>query len=190
MIKECDFVIVTKKTGDLEKNAVGFVRTVKGTKINVFFIGLKKCITLAVSKVRFLDIVKTGKPHKYKICNICHILKEDYKDFDINQTDASGRKTTRPTCTACRKNIDGVFLIASEKKRMNIIKPRHFFECPICKKASIPGVTAHLVIDHNHTNGKAREWICDSCNTGLGRFKDSADLLNEAIKYLKKHAKD
>jgi RNase P subunit RPR2 len=54
--------------------------------------------------------------------------------------------------------------------KMNYIIPKKFFICPICKKSSIPYVTAKLVIDHNHNTGNAREWICDSCNTGLGRF--------------------
>ncbi|MDR0792642.1 MAG: endonuclease VII domain-containing protein [Chitinophagaceae bacterium] len=126
----------------------------------------------------------------YKICNVCHILKEDYKDFDINQTDAQGRKTTRPTCIECRKTIDGVALKPSEKKRMNEIKPEKFFICPICKKSSIPYVTANLVIDHDHETGNARDWICDSCNTGLGRFKDNIELMEKAINYLRKHEKN
>ncbi len=66
-------------------------------------------------------------------------------------------------------------------------KPEKYFECPICGKGSIPGITANLVIDHDHETGKARDWLCDSCNTGLGRFKDKIELLEIAIEYLKKH---
>ena len=190
MIKVNDFVILNKKSEDLEKNSVGFVEKITSTKAKVFFIGKNKEIDIDLSKIKLLDVTKTGKPHKYKICNICHILKEDYKNFDINQTDAQGRKTTRPSCTKCRKTIDGVPLKVSEKRRMDNVKPEKFFICPICKKSSIPYITANLVIDHNHMNGNAREWICDSCNTGLGRFKDNIELMQEAIKYLKKHSKD
>ena len=60
------------------------------------------------------------------------------------------------------------------------------FECPICKKRTIPGLTSKIVLDHNHSTGKVRGWICDSCNTGIGRFKDDTKLLEEAIKYLQK----
>jgi len=190
MIKINDFVILTENFKDLDKNSVGFVEKVAASKAKVFFIGKNIEINLDLSKIKFLDVTQTGKPHKYKICNVCHILKEDYKDFDINQTDAQGRKTTRPTCTECRKAIDGIALKLPEKKRMNEIKPEKFFICPICKKPSIPYVTANLVIDHDHDTGNAREWICDSCNTGLGRFKDNVELMLEAIKYLKKHAKN
>jgi len=190
MVHVNDFVVLTEEVKDLEKNSVGFVEKVTSSKAKVFFIGKNKEIDVDLPKIKFLDVTQTGKPHKYKICNVCHILKEDYVHFDINQTDAKGRKTTRPTCTECRKAIEGITLKASEKRRMNNIKPERFFVCPICKKPSIPYVTANLVIDHDHRTGNAREWICDSCNTGLGRFKDNVGLMQEAIKYLKKHSKD
>ena len=115
-------------------------------------------------------------------------MKKDIEDFDINQTDAQGRKTTRPSCKTCRVDIDGVAFKSDEKKKLDDSKPTHFFICPICEKASIPDITANLVRDHDHLTGKAREWLCDSCNTGLGRFKDNIDLLKKAIAYLKKHS--
>ncbi len=189
MIRVNDFVVLLKHTSGIEVNSVGFVKEIIGKEAKVFFIGNLKEIIIDISKIRFLDVKKTGKPHKYKICNVCHILKVDYLDFDINQTDALGRKTTRPTCIKCRKIIDGVPLKISEKKRMESEKPDIFFICPICKKASIPSITAKLVIDHNHETGNARAWICDSCNTGLGRFKDNIALLEEAIEYLKNYSK-
>jgi len=188
MIKVNDFVVLTCEVNGFEKNSVGFVEKVTAKKAKVYFIGKNMEVTVDLSKIQFLDVLKTGKPHQYKICNVCHILKEDYKDFDINQTDALGRKTTRPTCKECRIIIDGIPLKTSEKRRMDEIKPEKFFVCPICKKPSIPYVTANLVIDHDHDTGNAREWICDSCNTGLGRFKDNIELMQQAIKYLRKHA--
>ena len=69
---------------------------------------------------------------------------------------------------------------------MESTKPNKYYVCPICKKASIPFVTANYVIDHDHKTGMARAWICDSCNTGLGRFKDDINIMLEAIEYLKK----
>ena len=195
MIKVDDFVILTEKVKDLEKNSVGLVKKVTPTDAMVFFIGKDKEVSVDLSKIEFLDVTKTGKPKRkgepypYKICNVCYVLK-DNSNFVNNQTDKSGRNTTRPTCRECRKTIEGVALKPSEKKRMDAIKPEKFFICPICKKASIPDVTASLVKDHNHETGKAREWICDSCNTGLGRFKDDIELMKEAIKYLEKYAED
>lgn len=193
MIKVNDFVVLTEKIKNLEQNSVGFVKKVTVAKANVFFIGKIKEVDIDLAKLEFIDIAKTGRPKgttkefPTKICNVCHILKPT-GEFDLNQNAKAG-KTRRPTCKDCRKDIDGVPLKTSEKKRMEAIKPEVFFVCPICKKASIPGVTANLVIDHDHKTGNAREWICDSCNTGLGRFKDDIELIQEVIKYLKKHNK-
>jgi hypothetical protein len=193
MIKVNDYVILTQKVKDLEENSVGFVKKITAIKAKVFFIGKLKEIDIDLAKIKFIDTAKTGRPKgtakefPTKICNVCHILKS-IEEFDINQNAVAGR-TRRPSCKDCRKDIDGASLKSSERKRMEAIKPEIFFVCPICKKASIPGVTANLVIDHNHKTGNANEWICDSCNTGLGRFKDNIGLLQEIIKYLKKHQK-
>ena len=187
-MKVDDFVVINKHVNDIEKNAVGIIKEIEGAFFTVFFIGKQIELKLTKGEISFLDISKTGKPYKYKICNVCHVLKEDFVDFDINQTDAKGRKTTRPTCKSCRVKIDGVPIAPAEKEKLDARKPEKFFICPICKKASIPGVTANLVRDHDHHTGKARDWICDSCNTGLGRFKDDIALLERAIEYLKKYS--
>ena len=39
-------------------------------------------------------------------------------------------------------------------------------------------------LDHNHGTGEFRGFLCDSCNTGLGKFRDDPDLLARAIDYL------
>ena len=191
MIKKDDYVInkVSLADGDIVKNSVGIVTKVEKNTIEVFFIGKSKKVSVKSTQIKFLDIEETGKGFEHKICNVCYVLKDYYQDFAVNQTDAYRRKTTRPTCRQCRKNIDGVHLKSSEKKRMEEIKPTKLFTCPICGKSSIPFVTANLVIDHNHKTGMAREWICDSCNTGLGRFKDDIKVMETAIKYLKKYEK-
>lgn len=186
-IKTGDYVVTNKDINDIKVRSVGLVKNVADKEITVLFIKPKKIIKTDKSQINFLDIKKTGKPHPNKICNICHILK-NMQEFDINQTDAKGRKTTRPSCKMCRVDIDGEHLKLSEKKRLDAITPKDIFTCPICKKTSIVRVTANLVKDHDHVTGNGREWICDSCNTGLGRFKDDIKLLKEAINYLEKYS--
>lgn len=36
-----------------------------------------------------------------------------------------------------------------------------------------------------HSTGEVRGLLCSQCNTGLGNFKDSTDLLIKEINYLK-----
>ena len=110
-------------------------------------------------------------------------------EFDKNQTDAKGRSTTRPSCRVCRQDIDGKKLDGQEAKRMGESRPlrKTIFTCPICEKRTIVGITVHIVRDHDHETGKGRAWVCDSCNTGLGRFKDSVEFFEKVVTYLQKY---
>lgn len=54
-------------------------------------------------------------------------------------------------------------------------------KCKICRtEVDIKTVA----IDHCHTNGHIRGFLCGTCNSGLGFFKDNTDYLRNAIKYL------
>jgi len=54
--------------------------------------------------------------------------------------------------------------------------------CAICQREmEVPH------IDHNHTTKKVRELLCKFCNTGLGMFGESLEVLARAITYLQKH---
>jgi len=64
--------------------------------------------------------------------------------------------------------------------------------CAIClstetKKARTPGKICQLSIDHNHTTNLVRGLLCHDCNTMLGKFEESIQTMNNAIKYLEKH---
>lgn len=55
--------------------------------------------------------------------------------------------------------------------------------CAICGESQ-ENLAVGLNIDHNHVTGKVRGLLCNSCNTALGSFKDSEEILNKAINYL------
>lgn len=63
--------------------------------------------------------------------------------------------------------------------------------CAIChlseKRKGRTGDITPLAIDHCHITDKVRGLLCHSCNVALGSFRDSIELLQNAIEYLKKH---
>lgn len=54
--------------------------------------------------------------------------------------------------------------------------------CKICKKTNSD---RGLSVDHDHDTGVVRGLLCNKCNTGLGQFDDSIEMLELAIKYLR-----
>lgn len=41
-----------------------------------------------------------------------------------------------------------------------------------------------LVVDHCHVSGRVRGLLCTKCNLGLGIFRDSAEIMGRAIRYV------
>lgn len=57
--------------------------------------------------------------------------------------------------------------------------------CAICGGAD---EGKELAIDHNHETQEVRGLLCQSCNNGLGRFKDDPSLLIRAVRYLRERS--
>lgn len=58
--------------------------------------------------------------------------------------------------------------------------------CAICNN---PPVRGRLHIDHDHESGKIRALLCEPCNQGIGFLKDSSEVAQLAVNYLKQHGK-
>lgn len=55
----------------------------------------------------------------------------------------------------------------------------------VCAICSGRDEKKELAVDHDHTTGKIRGLLCSNCNPGIGFMKDSIELLEKAIAYLK-----
>ena len=168
------------------KNSVAIVQEEFANEIRAFLPGMDMEFFVNRSETSEIDVEKTGKGYDKQICNICFVLKPE-SEFDINQTDSRGNKTRRPSCKTCRLDIDRRNMSSRERKEAERQKPSRglLWRCPICRKMGIVGVNVKIVIDHDHHIGRKRGYLCDSCNTGLGRFKNGQNFLRNAIAYLK-----
>ena len=56
--------------------------------------------------------------------------------------------------------------------------------CEICGRTH-----DKMHVDHDHVTGGFRGILCSRCNTGLGLFLDSTDMLEKAVAYLKRESR-
>lgn len=60
-------------------------------------------------------------------------------------------------------------------------------KCAICETTEPKGGW-HL--DHNHTTGAIRKFLCNPCNRGIGYLQDNEEILMKALNYLREHSKE
>jgi len=151
----------------------------------IWLIGTNTTWIVKNSTFHTLNVLETGDKFEHKICNVCHCLKP-VEQFALNQNNKHGQ-VRRPSCKKCRTDIDKRAPKTRQAKEIEQQKPPigSPFTCPICRKRSIVGITAKIVADHDHHTGNIRDFICDSCNTGLGRFKNGENYLMNAVNYIK-----
>jgi len=110
------------------------------------------------------------------VCRKCQqekLLSEFRVDTRYRKKDRGAHLQPRTECKDCEKEYAKGRLIAHKTA------PPKPDSCDLCSKT-----TDKLVMDHDHTTNKCRGWLCQSCNTGLGRFDDSIFKLQKAINYL------
>lgn len=118
----------------------------------------------------FKPTAKAGRGFSY--CKKCCSIKRK-EDWILNKNKIA--KNNRNSFIKCKYNI-------TNEIYEDLLKNQNG-KCDICK------TNEPQAIDHCHKTGKTRGLLCRACNTALGMFKDSTDVLAEAILYLKKHEK-
>ena len=171
----------TAKNLKVKKNSIGL----KSKKNSILVISHGINCEIDDSYLEEIKISQTGDQYPFKICDRC--FRYLPTSFFSNNRIKKNSITKRPSCKDCRKIKDGVGVSNSDRLKWEKKKPKQFelFKCPICKKTSISGISK-IVLDHNHQNGKVRGYLCESCNTGIGRFDDNPSIVKNAIKWLKK----
>ena len=171
---------------DVGANAVAYLDTVRHNRSLVFVIGKRRLYWVKNTDLVPFNPLNTGEAHSTKICLSCGLLKPT-EDFPRNQNAKGDRPVRRPRCKSCFDRDSGRKMPA---KIRNDYLAKHapatgdLWQCPVCKKYSVAGVNVRITVDHDQETGRPRGLICDSCNTGLGRFKNGEDHLASAIEYL------
>lgn len=123
-------------------------------------------------------------------CSVCGV----YKPWDDFYKSTSIRTGYRPDCRECgkeaaraqRRRSDPVekAIILARDSELRIKRREKLAGTPRAESCEICGQKVTTVYDHDHGTGVFRGWLCSSCNSGLGFFKDSIQSLSSAIKYL------
>ena len=116
-----------------------------------------------------------------KVCTFCRQLLPLTSFFKGRKSSPDGYGYTCKTCEAERK-LEKKYGLS--KKDNEILYEKQEGKCAICSKFFL---RQNLVVDHNHTTGKTRGLLCNSCNRGIGLLQDSEEVLFAAQKYLMKH---
>lgn len=139
----------------------------------------------------------------FKFCWYCNTTKP-VEEFYKNRSRADGLNSKCKDCTKVYVDI----LYSDENKKLkrksnwdkqrlkdkyglsledreDLLKRQNYC-CLICQ-THFDGQSKNTkaYIDHCHSTGKVRGLLCNSCNLGLGHFKDNEEFLLSAIQYLK-----
>ncbi len=180
---------IVDSTSLVELNDVGFIKEYKENAIvSVLFLRINKILEIKESFIDNFDIHKTGDLFDNKICDRCFKYLNTIEYFSNNRHKKDNFVTKRPSCKLCRKIKDGKPIPPKIKQIWERKRPLDYslFTCPICLKQTIVGISK-VVLDHNHSSGDVRGWLCESCNTGIGRFDDDPIIVGRAIDWLSNH---
>lgn len=118
--------------------------------------------------------VRIRKPEHIEITGPTVNLKKKKKPRQLSpETRANQKKAQRKI----RAELAGLTLEEADRRWEG-----HPKLCEIC--GDPPPENYRLNMDHNHTTGKFRGWLCGRCNAGLGMFRDNIILLAKAIEYI------
>jgi len=122
-----------------------------------------------------------------KQCGKCKEIK-NLNEFHNDKYTVTNKSSSCKLCTNNKYTIEENRSFAYKSRYgitledYNIMYLSQEGKCDICKESF-----NKLVVDHCHINGNVRGLLCNSCNSGLGFFKDNISSLLEASKYLVKN---
>ncbi|VVB53256.1 Recombination endonuclease VII [uncultured archaeon] len=126
-----------------------------------------------------------GRKHK---CLNCPKLVNS-KAFRCRLCYSKIRKTRNGTFGEYRQSWTRVKKYGIDNEDFEVLYQAFRGKCGICEKSLLritkgKSTKDRACIDHNHLTGNIRGILCHHCNTSLGMFLDSQELLEKAKDYL------
>ena len=122
-----------------------------------------------------------------KLCSQCHLAKP-VEDFYWN-TAKNKHEAECKSCTRLRRterHYRATFGIEEEVVQELLRSQNNC--CAICGiEFSRTNRQTRPALDHCHTTGTIRGFLCGHCNTALGLFRDSEENLSNAVLYLQRY---
>lgn len=116
-----------------------------------------------------------------KYCPRC----ENHLPLDRFGKQSAAKDGLQGYCKDCLREYKAEKTYGISQEEYDALMDAQGHRCAICgtHENANAGHT-RFVIDHDHITDEVRGLLCDSCNVGLGRFKDSTSFLAMAIVYL------
>lgn len=132
----------------------------------------KKCVKEATRRYR----ESQGNPRDLTKCKNGHLISTDNVNLYSNGT------TRCKTCVQVNMQTSRLKKYGITQEQFEELEVRQKGACAVCHQ-SMAGLR-NLHIDHDHVTGQVRGLLCSQCNTALGKFRDSPEVLIAAAKYL------
>lgn len=140
---------------------------------------------------------REANPEKAKEVKKRHWLRHHAKNIQKSREKYQKHKTKRQQQARAKYHTRRMEQSHTRLKRLFGISQQQYDEmalkqnnlCAICNQPETMldnkqlGVRK-LAVDHCHITKKIRGLLCFNCNIGLGKFKDSIEMLQKAINYL------
>ncbi len=133
----------------------------------------------------------------YKVCTHCN-QEKDETNFNKHKL---GKYGLNPVCRSCRtdkqrKHREQNGYSSTLKMKYGItysdfqsMLQTQDYKCKICNcELDLQTLGAKAAcVDHNHVTGKVRSILCRNCNTAIGHAKESVEILENMINYIKEY---
>lgn len=121
---------------------------------------------------------------KRKFCRACHHIRYA-KNGDKQRAAAKAWQAAHPEAKYRQSRKQGLLKLGWTPEIYDVVLAAQNGACAICKQPCKTG--KKLAADHAHSSMKRRGLLCQTCNIGIGQFKDNSFLLEAAAAYLRKY---